>query len=159
MTDAAFLKRTALTAALACAAQIWGAIGWLLALWAACFTLDYITGSLAAFRNHEWDSGVAREGLWHKGAMILVVLVAALFDLAILTITRSAGIILPFHGVFTLPIVLSWYIITELGSILENAVKMGAEHVPAFLAKGLKLASKTVEQAGDKKAGGGDGQG
>lgn len=140
-------------------AQVWGAIGWLLALWLICMVLDYLTGSLAALRAHQWSSDAARAGLWHKGGMITVVLVAALFDLAIISITKSAGIELPFRGVFALPVVLSWYIITELGSTLENAVKMGAEHVPAFLTKGLKLASETVEQAGDKKAGGGDEQG
>lgn len=137
---------------------VWGAIGWLIGLWLGCMLLDYVTGTLAALRNGEWSSDSARAGLWHKGGMITVVLIAALFDLAILNITRSAGIVLPFNGVFALPVVLSWYIITELGSSLENAVKMGAEHVPSFLAKGLKMAGDAVEKAGDKKTGGDDGE-
>lgn len=134
-------------------AAVWGKIGWLILLWIVCFVTDYITGSLAALKNHVWDSEVAHEGLWHKGAMITVVLVATLFDLAILTITRSAGIELPFDGVFVLPIVLSWYIITELGSILENAIKMGAENVPQWLKSGLKIVSDAINNAGNAAVG------
>ena len=47
-----------------------------------------------------------------------------------------------------MPLVLAWYIITELGSILENAVKMGAA-VPEWLVKLLKAGLKAVEEAGD----------
>ena len=48
---------------------------------------------------------------------------------------------------FVLPIVLVWYIFTELGSIAENAAKMGAP-VPAgllkLLAAGKKLAGEQI---------------
>ena len=47
-----------------------------------------------------------------------------------------------------LPLVLAWYIITELGSILENAVKMGAP-VPEWLIKLLKAGKKAVDGFGD----------
>ena len=47
-----------------------------------------------------------------------------------------------------LPLVLAWYIITELGSILENAVKMGAK-VPDWLVKLLKASANIVQSAGD----------
>ena len=46
-----------------------------------------------------------------------------------------------------LPLVLAWYIITELGSILENAVKMGAA-VPGWLVKLLEAGAKAMENAG-----------
>lgn len=48
-----------------------------------------------------------------------------------------------------LPLVLAWYIITELGSILENAIKLGA-NPPAWITKILAVSLKTVEGAGDK---------
>ena len=50
-----------------------------------------------------------------------------------------------------MPLVLAWYIITELGSILENAVKMGA-NVPGWLVKLLKASANIVEAAGGKAA-------
>ena len=45
-----------------------------------------------------------------------------------------------------LPMVLVWYILTELGSILENAAAMGAP-VPEFLIRILANAKDTVEDA------------
>ena len=44
-----------------------------------------------------------------------------------------------------LPLVLGWYILTELGSILENAVKLGA-HVPGWLVKLLQAGKDAMEQ-------------
>ena len=49
-----------------------------------------------------------------------------------------------------LPLVLAWYIITELGSILENAVKMGAA-VPGWLIKLLEAGAKVIESAGNRE--------
>ena len=151
MEENVLWTKVALTSAVAFLSQVWGKIGWLIVLWILCFTLDYITGSLAAFRKGVWDSQVARDGLWHKGAMIVVVLVAGIFDIAVMVITRTAGITLPFD-VLLLPLVLSWYIITELGSILENAIKMGARKVPKWLKNGLKIVSDTINGAGEAAA-------
>ena len=47
-----------------------------------------------------------------------------------------------------MPLVLAWYIVTELGSILENAVKMGA-NVPGWLVKLLKSSANLMDQAGE----------
>lgn len=48
--------------------------------------------------------------------------------------------------------ILAWYIITELGSILENAIKLGA-NPPAWLTKILNASLKAVEVAGEHAAG------
>ena len=48
-----------------------------------------------------------------------------------------------------LPLVLAWYILTELGSVLENAVKMGAS-VPEWLVKMLKASVELTVIAGEK---------
>ena len=50
-----------------------------------------------------------------------------------------------------LPLVLAWYILTELGSILENAIKLGA-NPPAWLTKILKNSLTIVESVGDAAA-------
>jgi len=143
----------AMTGTVAAIGAMWGKIGWLVLLWAITMGLDYLTGTLAALHNHEWNSDRAREGIWHKAGMLVVVIVAGLFDVAIHHIANAAGIILPFD-VLALPIILSWYTITELGSILENAVKMGAENIPEWLRKGLKVAGDTIDNAGNAAVGG-----
>lgn len=147
------LSQAAAAGALAVFGVAWRKVGWLLVLWAAVMILDYLTGTLAAWRAGAWNSHAARDGLWHKAGMIVIVLVAGLFDAAIRAITGSAGVTLPFE-MLALPIVLAWYIITELGSTLENAIKMGAENVPDWLKKGLAIASDAVDRAGKNATGG-----
>lgn len=153
MGDNVTFAQVALAGVFAAIGTMWDKIGWLILLWAIAMGLDYATGTLAALRNKEWNSDKAREGIWHKAGMLVVVVVAGLFDVAIRHITGAAGIVLPFD-MLALPIVLSWYIITELGSILENAVKMGAENVPEWLKKGLKIAGDTIDKTGDTAIGG-----
>ena len=155
MSENITLSQAAAASVLAVFGVAWSKIGWLIVLWAACAALDFLTGCLAALHNGEWSSRVAREGIWHKAAMLVIVLVAGLFDVAIRMVTRSAGIMLPFD-MLLLPIVLSWYIITELGSILENAVRMGAQNVPKWLKKGLAIVSDAVDKAGEAATGGDD---
>ena len=54
------------------------------------------------------------------------------------------GVSLPFDGL-VLPVVLVWYIFTELGSIAENAAKMGAP-VPAWLVRLLAEGKEKTEK-------------
>lgn len=152
-------KLKAFTAALAGGlTALWGWLGWLVAGWLICMALDYLTGSMAAAKAGSWASGKAREGIWHKCGMVVVVLVAAGADLLIgAALDNLPGIALPFQfGGLVLPMVLVWYIITELGSIAENGVAMGAP-VPRWLTKLLEIGKDAVDQAGDKLAGKEDG--
>ena len=106
---------------------LWGWLGWAIIIWIACILLDYISGSMAAKREHNWSSEIARDGLWHKAGEIFAVLVAALCDIALKVIAEGAGITLPFEiGPMLTPIVLLWYILTEVGSIIENCGRLGA---------------------------------
>ena len=109
--------------------------GFMALVWVAAMALDYLSGSAAACKAGKWSSAEARTGLWHKGGMILVVCVAAISDLP-LQMDWPARV---------LPLVLGWYILTELGSILENAVKLGA-HVPGWLVKLLQAGKEAMEQ-------------
>lgn len=126
--------------------SLWGWLGWAILAFIFCIALDYITGTWAARAHGEWSSTVAREGLWHKLGEIVALLVAALCDIAVKVILNSAAA--PLLGKFeyqyyiTLVVTL-WYIFTELGSIIENAGKLGAP-IPDWLAKGIaKLRNKT----------------
>jgi toxin secretion/phage lysis holin len=126
-------------------------LGWkgIMALvWVAVMALDYLSGTAAACKEGKWSSGVARVGLWHKLGMILAVLVSALSDIALEVACQHIPIGLAWPGVI-LPLVLAWYILTELGSILENAVKLGAK-VPKWLTKFLAAFEHLVDDAADK---------
>ncbi|PYG88509.1 toxin secretion/phage lysis holin [Ruminiclostridium sufflavum DSM 19573] len=128
-----------------------GWFGWLVVAFVACLAGDWISGSAAAAKKGEWSSKRGREGIWHKAGCIVVVLVAALLDIVIGTVINNiTGIQLPFtYTVLLCPIVLVWYILTELGSVIENAGKMGAP-IPAFLQKAIALFKGAVDTAGNK---------
>ena len=123
-------------------------LGWqgvMAAIWVCAMALDYLTGTAAALYAGEWSSAVARAGLWHKGGMIVVVIVAAIADGIMAVICANVPVSMEWP-VLVLPLVLAWYILTELGSILENALKMGAP-VPEWLVKVLKVSVDAVNDA------------
>ena len=122
------------------------ALGWkgiMLLIWIGVMLLDYLSGTAAACKVGEWSSAKAREGLWHKAGMILVVLVAGIADIVMAVACANLNLGLAYTGL-VLPLVLAWYIITELGSILENAVKLGVK-VPAWLTRMLKSSLTSIE--------------
>ncbi len=146
--------KAALAALLGLLTGLWGWLGWLVAGWVVCMVLDYVTGSLAAARAGQWSSGRARDGIWHKCGMIVVVLVAAGTDLLLATVLANLPLVaLPVEYTgLVCPVVLVWYIVTELGSMVENAAVMGAP-VPKWLKKLLALGKDAVDAAGDKLGG------
>lgn len=141
--------KAAITAAIALVAGLLGTVGIAVVIFLACMALDYITGSIAAKAHGEWSSRIAREGLWHKLGEIAALLVAALCDIAVKVIlsTAAAPIVGEVHYAGYLTLIVSiWYILTELGSILENAAKLGAP-VPEWLIKGVGRLKKKVDQS------------
>lgn len=125
-------------------------LGWqgvMALVWVIVMLIDYITGTAAACKAGEWSSAVARQGLWHKGGMIIVVVVAVIADCVMAIICEHIPIGIQWTSII-LPLVLAWYIVTELGSILENAVKMGAA-VPEWLLKLLKASMKAIDAEGE----------
>ena len=142
---------------LGCLTALWGWFGWLVVAWVACMVLDYATGSAAALRAGEWSSKTARDGLWHKLGAMVAVLVAAILDGVIrLALEHIPALDLPFeYTVFVSVLVLVWYILTELGSIVENAGALGAP-IPAWLCRMLAALESGVDRTGS--AMGGDGE-
>lgn len=145
-------KLLSLKAALAAASTaVCSFLGWkgvMALVWVAIMAIDYISGTLAARHSGEWKSSVAREGLWHKGGMILVVTVSAIADFILMVVFENMPMLnFEWPGI-VLPLVLAWYIITELGSILENAIKFGA-NVPDWLLKILNASLGAVDTAGE----------
>ena len=145
-TDLSVLK-TLLFATVAAGTALWGWTGWLVVLWVVLMVLDYATGTLAAMRAGNWSSETARDGLWHKGGMILLVALSALTDVFIrLMLTLNAITI--HYKTLVCPVVLAWYCVTELGSAVENAAALGAP-VPAVLRKALKAAHDAAGEDGE----------
>lgn len=132
-----------------------GWMGWLVILYVCSIALDYITGTILACKEHKWNSAVARKGLWGKFGSIIAIAVSGLADLLLSIMVNNVSAIqlpVPF-GSLLCPVVLIWYTLTEFGSIIENAGRMGAP-IPAFLKKYLSLfytaVEKTMDQRDDK---------
>ena len=122
-----------------------GWLGWLVLAWVVCMVVDYISGSSAAMKAGQWSSAKARGGIWHKAGMIVVVVVAAVADKVLAIVLANIPGLPIDYTVLLLPMVLVWYILTELGSILENAAAMGSD-VPPFLIRILASAKDKVEE-------------
>lgn len=143
--------KMAIAAVLAAMTALWGWFGWLVIAWLTCMTIDYFTGYGAAMKNGEWSSAVAREGLWHKAGCIVAVIAAGILDAVIgYLLSNIHFLTLPFdYTVLAAPLVVTWYLLMEMGSILENVGKMGAP-LPEFLKKMIAVLTATVDAAGDK---------
>ena len=81
--------------------------------------------------------------------MFFVAFTALVLDALISLVAQNLpALALPFEYRFLLtPLGLCWYVVTELGSIAENALAMGAP-CPAFLRKALEVAQAGLEAAG-----------
>lgn len=146
--------KAAVVAVMGAYGAAFGWLGWLIAAWLFCMVVDWLTGSAAAAAKGNWSSSAARAGIWHKGGMLVIVAVSAVADSVIQVIMGNIpGLDVSFNTLI-LPVVLVWYIFTELGSIAENAADMGAP-VPAglvnLLAVGKKLAEGELDDSDQQK--------
>ena len=148
MNDKLVTIKAAIAAFFTAAGAFLGWQGVMAVIWVAVMILDYLSGSLAAWLSGEWSSAVAREGLKHKAGMLMVVVVACITDLTLAIICDHLPVQVEWP-VLVFPMVLAWYILTELGSILENAVKMGAP-MPKWLTNLLKAGLKIINNKGDE---------
>ena len=146
--------KAALAALCAALTALWGWFGWVVVAWIGCMLIDYATGSAAALRAGEWSSKSARDGIWHKLGSVMAVIVAAILDVVIgHLLANLPGVELPFaYTVLLCPLVVIWYILTEAGSIIENAGALGAP-VPGWLRKMIAALEQKMEEAGDGIAG------
>lgn len=128
----------AVTAFFTACTALWGWMGWLVLLWMGCLILDFVTGSMAAASEGAWSSKAARKGIWHKLGCMVAVMVAAAGDLLLGLVTANLPDFPLAYATVLCPTVLVWYVIAELGSVMENAVRLGAP-IPAFLKKALQL--------------------
>lgn len=84
---------------------------------------DYITGFLNAWKNHRIESSVMREGLFHKVALLLTMLLGVGCDYAQRYI--DLGFTIPVSGA-----ILTYIAIMEISSIIENIGSINEKLVP-----------------------------
>ena len=117
----------------------------------AVMTIDYVTGLIcgAMGKSQKTETGYlasheAWKGLMKKGAVLLVVLLAALLDQAV---TKGYGI----QFEVTMGATCFWFIASEGLSVLENVASMGVP-VPKILLKLLEvMRSKGDTQDAEEK--------
>lgn len=144
--------KAAISAVCSALTAMWGWFGWVVFAWFCFMAIDYLTGTAAACKNGEWASSVARDGIWHKAGQIVAVMVAGLLDLVVGHLLENIPVTLPFpYTVLICPLVVTWYILTEAGSIIENAGALGAP-IPPWLTRAVAALQDAVDEAGDKIA-------
>ena len=149
--------KAAVVAACTAFTAAFGWLGWLVAAWIACMAVDYITGTCAAARAGNWSSRAARDGCWHKAGMIFAAIAAGVLDLVVWLLLQNLPAALPWDWApLVTPLVLCWYILTELGSIVENAAALGAP-IPPMLTRMLAVLSAHLDETDQLKGGGQDG--
>lgn len=151
MEEKALAIKAAITGICAALTIIWGWFGWLIVALIVAMTIDYITGWIKARNMGMWKSSTAKRGIGKKVGIIAIIGVAGIVDAIIGTIlTNIPGVVLPFtYGVLICPIVVIWYLLAELGSILENCKDLGIKEIP-LLSKVINVLTKTIEKVGDK---------
>ena len=139
--------KATITAVLAALTALWGWFGWLVLAWVACMAIDVITGMMAAAQDGKWSSSVMKEGISGKVGCVFTALVALIFDALLgLVLAPFPGIALPFdYTVLFCPVVIVWYALAEMGSIVENAGSMGAP-VPPWLTKAIAALGDTIDK-------------
>lgn len=125
-------------------------LGWLVLLYAAVIMLDWLTGTALALKEKTWNSGKARQGLWHKCGSVITICVALLTDILLgLVLNNFPSLTLPFdYSTLLTPLVIIWYIVSELGSILENSANIGAP-IPGFLKRALEKVKASCDSAAE----------
>jgi toxin secretion/phage lysis holin len=106
--------------------------------------LDYLTGVAAAFKTKTLKSSVGLAGLFKKGAIFLVIILAAQLD----RITGSTAAIFRTATAF-------FFIANDGLSILENVGEMGVK-LPGFLTGALMKMRDQSETLGKKEGEDGD---
>lgn len=99
--------------------------------------LDYVTGLIKAVLQQKVQSSIMRQGLWHKLAEILAIL------LAYLVVLEGHHLQLPFDIDFLLPGVVAWITVMEVTSILENIGEINPELKASSF---LKIFNQKTEQ-------------
>ena len=106
---------------------------WVLILPLALMVIDFMTGSINAWANNDFQSKKMRSGMNKKVGEIAIIVIGELF---------SYGLGLP---TYIMNLVSGYIIIMELTSVLENLNKMGVP-IPKFIADSLSNATNSLDK-------------
>lgn len=152
MEEQAKLIKMAIAAICASLTAIFGWFIWPILILIVAMSFDYLTGWLAARHLGEWKSSIAKSGILKKVGILIIVGVSGCVDLLIgLMLSKIPALAnsLPFtYTVLICPVVVIWYSLAEIGSIIENVERMGA-YVPGFLLKIITVLRATIEKTGN----------
>lgn len=90
--------------------------------------LDIITGVIKALKEKSFTSTIMREGLLHKGAEVITIVLGALVDYSQNYI--DLGVKVPL-----LICVCTYIVLMEIGSIIENICKINPKILPDKIKK------------------------
>lgn len=102
---------------------------------AGFIVLDLITGLIKAFKEKAYSSSVMREGLFHKGGSVLLVVFGCLIDYAQTFV--DLGYTVPVATGFCI-----YIIVMEIGSIFENVGKINPDIMPDKVKEHFEKLSK-----------------
>ena len=114
--------------------------------------IDYISGMAASKyealnhpgdSNYGWSSKKGAKGIIKKVGYLCVIAVAMVVDYIILKVAAEAGLQIGAKAFFGLLVVV-WYLLNELLSIIENAGRMGAP-VPEWLTKYIAVLKNKID--------------
>ncbi|MEC4272478.1 phage holin family protein [Adlercreutzia sp. R25] len=94
-----------------------------LAVAAVMMLLDIATGFAGAAKNGVIDSGKMRDGIWHKAGFCCLLVLAAVYEVAVVWIdfeAAQAGFGVAVPDIPAVGIMCAYIVLTELVSVLEN---------------------------------------
>lgn len=97
----------------------------------AFIVLDLVSGMIKAFKRHDFDSSIMRDGLINKSGEILILVLAGLAEKALPYFDISLGEPI-FNGIC------AYIILMEIGSVIENAGNINKSIVPEKISKFFK---------------------
>lgn len=153
MENKILVIKITLTTACAFFGDKFGALCPTLCLFMLLMLVDYVSGMLAAKKEalehpndnkYGWSSKKGVIGIYKKVGYIITVLVAISTDYVIFKMVDEIGLEYNTNTLFGL-MVLVWFVLNELLSILENAERMGVQ-LPFFLVSALSNIRKNIEE-------------
>lgn len=90
---------------------------------AAMMLIDIATGFAGAAKRGVIDSGALREGLWHKAGFCGLLVLAAVYEVAVVWIdfeAARAGFAISMPEIPAVGIMCAYIVLTEIVSVMEN---------------------------------------
>lgn len=131
----------------------------LMCLLFAAMVVDYITGMLASKREamdhpgdpgYGWSSKKGAKGIIKKVGYVCVIAAAMILDYVIVMTAEQLGFQIPTTAMFGLLVVV-WYLLNEMLSIIENSGRMGAD-IPVWMSNYIAVLKNKIDTDQEHKS-------